>query len=185
MTQLLFLTAWIAVFQPAGSGIQKLRPASGSAAVLDSVIHVDSTYGFRVTVPDWWQIRETPRSMFGGTFPAVDEIENALVFKCFNKEEFKNIADFENWVIKDYSMGQSPKWSNQHRILLKKELDDFKETGKSYKVQLMRGNKLYDCCYILTETSTAYIWIDFTATSTTYPKNFGKLKEIISSFQKM
>lgn len=150
----------------------------------DSTQHVDSTYNFKLVVPDWWNIRETPSNFFGGTFPAIDGIENALLLKCFDKAKFKSISDFENWVIKDYSMGQSPKWSSQHTILLKKALADFKELGNSYKVQLMKGGTMYDCCYILTETSTAYIWIDFTATSTTYPKNFEKFKEIINLFKR-
>jgi hypothetical protein len=153
----------------------------------DSIVHIDSTYGFQITIPKWWHIRETPPNLFGGTFPPVDSIENALVFKCFNKTEFKSIDDFENWVIKDYSIGESPKWSNQsqHRMLLKKELTTFKELGKSYKTQLLKGGKIYDCCYIITQTSTAYIWIDFTATTTTYPKNFDRFKEIVSLFKRI
>jgi len=111
-------------------------------------------------------------------------IENALLIKCFKKEEYKDLTEFENWVVKDYSIGQSPKWSSQHKILLKKELTDFKYLGNSYKAQWLRGNKIYDCCYIITETST-YIWIDFTATNTTYPKNFDKFKEIVSLFKKL
>jgi len=151
----------------------------------DSIIHIDSTYGFQITIPKWWHIRETPLNLFGGTFPAVDSIENALLFKSFKRDEFKDLADFENWVVKDYSMGQSPKWSSQHKMLLKKELTDFKYLGNAYKVQLLRGNKIYDCCYIIIETSTSYIWIDFTATNTTYPKNFDKFKEIVSLFKKL
>lgn len=151
----------------------------------DSIVHVDSTYGFQITIPKWWHIRETPLNLFGGTFPEVDSIENALIFKCFKKDEFKSVADFENWVIKDYSMGQTPKWSNQDMMLLKKELTDFKELGNSYKTQLLRGNKIYDCCYIITQTNNAYIWIDFTSTNTTYPKNFDKFKEIVSLFKKL
>lgn len=147
--------------------------------------HVDSTYGYKITIPDWWTIRETPPGMFGGTFPAIESVENALIFKSFDKAAHKNFADFEKWVIKDYSMGQSPKWSTQHIILLKKELDDFKETGNAYKVQLMRGNKMYDCCYLLVETAKAFVWIDFTATSTTYTKNWDKFKEVVNSFTKL
>ena len=151
----------------------------------DSIIHIDSTYGFQITIPKWWHIRETPLNLFGGTFPAVDSMENALLFKSFKKDEFKDLADFENWVVKDYSLGQSPQWSSQHKMLLKKELTDFKDLGNAYKVQMLRGNLIYDCCYIIAETSTSYIWIDFTATATTYPKNFDKFKEIVSLFKKL
>ena len=123
--------------------------------------------------------------MFGGTFPPIDSTENALVFKCYRKSEFENIKAFENWVIKGYSIGQSPKWSNQHTVLLRKELDEFKSLGSAYKAQILRGTKIYDCCYIITQTDKAYIWIDFTATGSTYPKNYGKFKEIIGLFEKL
>jgi hypothetical protein len=147
--------------------------------------HVDSTYGYKIVVPQWWNIRETPPNMFGGTFPAIESIENALLFKSFEKAKYKSFADFENWVVKDYSMGQSPKWSSQHTFMLKKQIDDFKEIGNAYKVQILRGNKLYDCCYILIETANSFVWIDFTATSTTYTKNWDKFKEIANSFTKL
>lgn len=156
----------------------ELRQITGE----DSIVHTDNSYGFTITIPKWWRIRETPPYLFGGTFPAVNSIENALIFKCFKKDKFKDKEDLENWVIKSYSLGQTPDWSNQHKMLLRKELPDFKELGSSYKVQLLNGGLMYDCCYILTETSSAYIWIDFTATSTTYPKNFDKFKEIVSLF---
>lgn len=158
----------------------ELQQISGT----DSIIHIDSAYSFQVTIPKWWRIRETPPNLFGGTFPAIDSIENALMIKCFKKAEFKTLDDFEKYVIKDYGMGQTPKWSSRQQILIKKSLKDFQEVGNAYKVQLMWSPKIYDCCYILTETSTAYIWIDFTATGTTYPKNFEKFKEVVSLFKK-
>ena len=47
----------------------------------DSIIHIDSTYGFQITIPKWWHIRETPLNLFGGIFPAVDSIENGAKAK--------------------------------------------------------------------------------------------------------
>lgn len=174
---------------PANSGehinmlayVYGLEQASGH----DSIVHVDSAYGYQVTIPLWWRIRETQPFMLGGTFPAIDSIENALFFKCFKKDKFKDFADFENWVIKDYSLGQSPKWSSRQTVLLKKELPDFRNIGNAFKVQLLWTPKIYECCYVLTETSSAYIWIDFTATQATYPKNFEKFKEVLGLFKKL
>lgn len=151
----------------------------------DSIVHIDSNYSYQVTIPLWWRIRETQPFMLGGTFPAIDSIENALFFKCFKKDRFKDFAAFENWVIKDYSFGQLPKWSSKQTLLLKKELPDFKEIGNAYKVQLLWTSKIYECCYVLTETSSAFIWIDFTATQTTYTKNFEKFKQVLSLFKKL
>ena len=161
--------------------LYELQQVSGH----DSIVHIDSAYGYQVTIPIWWRIRETQPFMLGGTLPAIDSIENALFIKSFRKDQFKDITDFEKWVIRDYSMGQSPKWSSRQTVLLKKEIPDFKELGNAFKVQLLWQPKMYDCCYILTETSSAYIWIDFTATGTTYAKNFEKLKQVVNSFKKL
>ena len=151
---------------------------------IDNIEHTDSISGYSLIIPLWWKIRETPNgNLFGGTFPAIKEIENALLFKAFDKSEYKSIKDFENWVIGDYKIGDTPKWSNSHKILLKKELDEFKDIGKSYKVQLIWDGYLYDSCYIIVETSNSYLWIDFTATKETYDVNFPKLKEIIADYK--
>lgn len=154
------------------------------AQAQDPVLHTDSVYGFQISVPAWWDIKETPPDFFGGTFPAINGIENALIFKCYKKDQFKDMKTFERWVFKDYGMGQNPQLSQDIPILLKTELSDFKEVGNAYKVQLLNGGKIYNCCYIITETTTAYIWIDFTATPKTYPKNFYKLKIIIGKLKR-
>lgn len=151
---------------------------------IDNIEHTDSISGYSLVIPLWWKIRETPNTnLFGGTFPAIDKIENALVFKAFDKSKYESFNDFKKWVIADYKIGDTPKWSNSHKILLKKELDEFKNIGKSFKVQLMRNGYLYDCCYIIVETSNSYLWIDFTATKETYDLNFPKLKEIIADYK--
>ena len=160
--------------------LYELRQISGE----DNIEHTDSISGYSLIIPKWWRIIETPNtSLFGGTFPAVDKVKNALIFKAFDKSEHKNIKAFEDWVIADYKMGDTPKWSNSHKMLLKKELDEFDDIGKSYKVQLMWNGSLYHCCYIIIETSNTYLWIDFTATQETYEVNFPKLKEIITKYK--
>jgi hypothetical protein len=148
---------------------------------IDNIHHQDSILNYSINIPLWWKIRETPSpTLFGGTFPAVDGIENALMLKSFDKNKFKDASDFENWIIKKYKIGDIPEWSDSHTILLKKELNDFKNLGHAYSVQLMRGGKLYYCCYIIVETKDTYLWIDFTATQETYDINFGKFKELMT-----
>lgn len=162
------------------SYLYELQQISGE----DNIEHIDSTSGYSIIIPLWWKIRETPNtSLFGGTFPAIDNIENALIFKAFNKSEHKNIKKFREWVIEDYKMGDTPNWSNSHKVLLKQELEDFKDIGKAFKVQLMWNGKLYSCCYIILETSNSYLWIDFTATKETYDINFSKLKELMENYK--
>jgi len=150
----------------------------------DSIVYVDSNYNYQVTVPKWWHLLATPEAAFGGTFPAVDSIENALVIKSFKKDKFKDLADFEDWVIRKYSLGQAFEWSNDSKFMLRKELTDFNGPGDAFKIQLLRFRQIYMCCYILTQTSSAYIWIDFTATNETYAKNFERFREVVSLFKK-
>lgn len=160
--------------------LYELRQIQGE----DNIEHTDSTRNYKINIPLWWKIRETPNGdLFGGTFPPVKGIENALLLKSFPKEQFQNLDDFENWVIKDYKTGDTPEWSDSHKILLKKQDGEFSKIGKSYFVQLMRGGRLYHCRYIVIETSKTYLWIDFTATQETYDVNFKKLKELMDGFK--
>ena len=150
----------------------------------DSILHVDSSLNYKITIPIWWKIRETPHAtVFGGTFPEIDGIENALLFKSFNKEEFTSLSDFENWVIKDYKIGDLPDWSNNHKLILKEENEEFQKIGKTYFVQLLRGGNIYHCAYIILETSNTYLWIDFTATKETFDINFKKLRALMNELE--
>ena len=178
------LNGWfVAQSQEENTSVHKIKLQQ--AAGKDSINYIDTAGGYRLTVPLWWKIMETPASLFGGTFPVVDSVENALVISSAPKSRFKDFTAFENWVIKSYSIMQNPAWSNTIKVLLKKEIDDFKDLGPAFKVQLLSGKLIYDCCYIMTETKSAYIWINFTATSTTYPKNFDRLKQIVHTFEKL
>ncbi|HUH28821.1 hypothetical protein [Gelidibacter sp.] len=149
----------------------------------DQINYVDSTYGYSVIIPKWWDIKETPSpNFFGGTFPIIEKSESALLFKSFEKEKFKTLQNFENWVIVGYRSGDTPKWSNDHKILFKKDLPEFKSIGKAYKVQLKSEDTFYNSCYIIVETSKAFLWIDLTATRETYDANFKKLEKIMAQF---
>ncbi len=153
---------------------------------VDNIHHQDSTLNYSINIPLWWRIRETHSSdLFGGTLPAIDKVENAVLLKSFTKDNFKNLNDFDNWVVKKYKTGDTPEWSDSHTVLLKKELKDFKKIGKAYFVQLMREGLIYHCCYIITETKDTYLWIDFTATKETYDINFIKFKELINGLEIM
>lgn len=134
----------------------------------DQIKHTDSTYGYSVDIPNWWNIKETPSpNFFGGTLPEIGISKSALLFKAFEKEKFKTFQNFENWVIAGYNSGDTPKWSNDHKVLLKQSLTGFKDLGKAYKVQLKANDTFYISCYILVETSKSYLWADLTATRET------------------
>jgi hypothetical protein len=151
----------------------------------DAPLRIDTIHGYKIKVPAWWKTTVNNEVTFGGTFPAVDSVENALFIKIVEKSKFNSLQDFENWVIAGYSIGESPKWSPKVKVLLKKNVDDFKKIGNAYKAQFVIGTNMFDCCYIMTESKGYYIWIDFTATNATYPVNFPKFKEIMSTFEKL
>lgn len=149
----------------------------------DQIKYIDSTYGYSVTIPKWWKIKETPSAnFFGGTLPKINQSEGALLFKAFEKEKFKTLPNFENWVISNYRSGDTPQWSNAHKVLFKKDLSTFADIGKAYKVQLKTEDTFYNCCYVIVETSQSFLWIDLTTTRETYDANFKKLENVMLEF---
>lgn len=146
----------------------------------DHIKYTDSTNGYSVSIPIWWEIKETPSSnFFGGTFPEINQSSSALLFKSFEKEKFKTLENFEKWVITGYKSGDAPKWSNQNKILFIKNLSAFTTIGKSFTVQLKSDDTFYNSCYIIVETSKAFLWIDLTSTRETYDMNFQKFEKLI------
>ncbi|MBO3098911.1 hypothetical protein [Gelidibacter pelagius] len=149
----------------------------------DQLKYVDSTYGYSVVVAKWWDIKETPSAnFFGGTFPEINNSKGALLFKSFEKDTFKTFQNFENWVVAGYRSGETPRWSNEHKFLYKKNLDQFKSIGKAYKVQLKADDSFYNCCYIIVETTKSFLWIDLTSTRETYDANFKELEKLMLEF---
>ncbi len=150
----------------------------------DNIIFTDSTYGYGVVIPKWWTIKETPSAnLFGGTLPEIGNSQSALLIKSFEKDKFKTLNNFEKWVITGYRSGDTPKWSNDQKVLYKKNLTEFANIGKAYKVQLKTEDSFYNCCYIIVETSKAFLWIDLTATRDNYDANFEKLETIMLGFK--
>ncbi|HBX52832.1 MAG: hypothetical protein A2275_13610 [Bacteroidetes bacterium RIFOXYA12_FULL_35_11] len=152
----------------------------------DSIPHVDSTYTYSLIIPKWYTVRETnEKNILGGTFPALNNIQSALIFKSFlRKFEIRSFEDFENWVILETQMGKHPTWSNTHIILEKNEDDLFSDIGKAYRVKMERLGFFYRCEYILVETSKSYVWIDFTSPDESFDEDLLKLKEILKTFKK-
>lgn len=147
---------------------------------IEALTYLDSTFNFQITVPKWLHLMETNSVyIWGGTLPAVDGIENAIAIKSFDKKDYKSLNDFKKYVIEDLVFGQTPPWSNSHKFMGKKDLGKYKNIGNAYKVYLMRGKLMYHCQYVLLETKTAYLWIDFTSTQETFDKNIDKFEEFM------
>jgi hypothetical protein len=153
-------------------------------AGIDILTYLDSTFNFQVQVPNWLNLKETGTAFaWGGTLPAVEGIENAILIKVFGKNDYKSIVEFRKYIVDDLVFGQTSPWSNSHKFMGKKELGKYKNIGDAYKVYLMQGKLMYHCEYILVETKTAYLWIDFTSTQETFDKNIDKFHEFMSGFK--
>ena len=153
-------------------------------AGIKTLTYVDSTFNFQIVVPNWLRLVETGSvNIWGGTLPAVEGIENAIAIKSFDKKDYKSLNDFKKYIIEDNVFGQSPPWSNSHIFMGKKNLGKYKDIGDAYKVYLMREKLMYHCEYVLLETATAYLWIDFTSTQETFDKNIDKFDEFMNGFK--
>lgn len=151
---------------------------------IEQLTYLDSAFNYQVKIPNWLHLRETGTVYaFGGTLPAVEGIENAILIKVFDKAEFPTQSDFKKFIVDDLVFGQAPKWSSSHKFMGKKDLGKYNNIGDSYKVYLMRDNLIYHCEYVLVETKTAYLWIDYTSTEETFDKNFAKFEEFMSGFK--
>ena len=143
----------------------------------------DTLSSYQVVIPEWFTVRNTnATNLWGGTLPAVDGIENAIVIKAYAKKTGSSFFGFKKYVVEGLSFGKTPPWSSSHHFMGKKDLGIYKGIGDSYIVYLMRGGLIYHCKYVLLESRTAYIWIDFTATEKTFDKNMPKFDEFMAGF---
>ncbi len=150
----------------------------------DSLTYTDTTFNFQVKAPKWLNIKQTGTIYaWGGTLPAVDGIENAIVVKSFDKKDYKSMKEFKKYVVEGLVFGQAPQWSNSFIFMGKKDIGKYKSNGVAYKVYLKQGNLMYHCKYVLLESSTSYIWIDFTSTQETFDKNIDKFEEFLDGFK--
>ena len=153
-------------------------------AEIETLIYIDSTFNYQVEVPDWLQLMETGSDYYwGGILPAVDGIENAIVIKSFDKKVHKSFKNFKKYIVEDFALGKAPAWSTSHTFMLKKNLGKYKNIGDAYKVNLLHNKRIYHCKYILLETKTAFLWIDYTATPETFDKNIEKFEEFMNGFK--
>ncbi len=146
--------------------------------------YIDSTFKYEVCIPKWLTLRETGNpELWGGTLPAIDGIENAILITGSHKKEFKSFQDFKNKAIEKNVFGQPTQMSSNHIFMGRKVLDEIPGIGPAYIQYHLWNNRLYDCQFVLTETETAYIWINFTATRETYDKNLEKFKNFLKGFK--
>lgn len=149
-----------------------------------SMYAVDTVLGFKAISPPWFKIRETGSDwLFGGTLPDVDGIENVIMIKAWPKKDYADTAAFRDFVIGSCKLGIHPKWGPDHVCYGVKEMGPVPGIGKSYKAFDFWQLHLYACMYVLAETKTTWLWIEFVATQTTYDTNLPKFQEFLKGME--
>jgi hypothetical protein len=150
---------------------------------IDELEYVDNTFSYRVIVPGWLTLMDTRNpTLWGGIFPKVDDIENVLLIKGFAKSEFNDFNDFKDIYLTGNSFGKPVKWGTEQTWFGQNDLVEI-ENGVKQKVFIMHNNLIYHNQFVLLESKTGYLWIQFAATPETYSKNLDKFDEFISSLQ--
>jgi len=152
---------------------------------IESLVYIDSTLGFKVLVPEWLTLRETGNDkIWGGTFPPVDKIENALMIRGFDKNEFNSFDHFKEVYITGNKYGEPTLYSQNHIWYgkNKRDLYDIKN-GVSCRVFTLFQNMIYHNQFVLIETKTAFLWIQFVATPDTYDLNLPKFNKFIDKIE--
>lgn len=160
--------------------IWKIQIASSG---VKRVIYLDTINGFKAKVPKWLDLKETRNLyFFGGTLPAIGDVENAITISSAQKSRYGSFEDFKHFIIEDPKyLKKSPAWSNRHTIK-KVDLQKIKDHD-SYKVELDVNGSAYLSNYVIINTPKAYLWINFAATPDTYGINLKKFQEFMKSFE--
>jgi len=150
---------------------------------ITDVMYVDSTFSYSVIIPSWLSLMETGNNeLWGGTFPKIIDIENALLIKGFKKDEFTSFNEFKEFYLTGNKFGQPAKFNSEMIWYGQNELIKV-DNGVKQKVFILWKNLIYHDQFILLESNTAYIWIQFVATPDTYDKNIGKFEDFMKGFK--
>jgi hypothetical protein len=146
---------------------------------IDLYKYVDSTFSYEVSIPKWLNIKETGNAeTFGGTLPVVKGIENAIIIKGFQKEEFKSFEEFITKYITGNKFGKKTLFSDDHYWYGNHELIKI-ENGVREKVFIFWNKAIYYHEFVLLKTPTAFLWVQFTSTPETYDINIKKFDEFL------
>ena len=154
----------------------------------DSLVYLDSTFGYKVEVPKWLTLIETGNDkIWGGTFPAIKGIENAMMIMMiigFEKSEFKSFDHFTEIYITGNKFGKKALYSENHIWYghNPRDLHDIKN-GVSCRVFTFFQNNIYHNQFSLIETEKAFLWVQFVATPETFELNLPKFTEFVDGIE--
>ena len=135
-------------------------------------------------MPDWLLLRDTGNSeSWGGTLPAIDGVENAIIIKTILKSEYPSLESLINDKVLKYHTGEKIGDNPNMIFMIRKKLEDENKIGSAYRVQFLGGGHMYTCQYVFSESETRYIWINFTATQDTYKINLSKFVSFLHGFK--
>lgn len=151
----------------------------------DSIFYENMEIGLKVEIPEWLNLKDTRNEkLWGGTFPVLDGIENALIISSFDKTKYKSFEEFKEVYITGNTFGKPVLFSDTHIWYGYNERDLFEiEKGVSCRVFTLYRKKIYHNQFCLIETDKAFIWIQFVATPETYDTNIERFNSFVDSIK--
>lgn len=151
-----------------------------AALVNAQKIHVDSLRGYKVKVPEWLNVVWSSERMFGGSLPEMDSIENIISITAYDKSGFRSFDEFKDIYIRKNVFGEPTRYSKEHIWYGSNREAELPNGGLSRRVFTIFKMLIYYNHFVLLETKTAYLWIQFCATPTTYDANMPKFDEFMA-----
>lgn len=150
----------------------------------NEIIYTDEVRNFEIEIPRWLNIVKTDSDdMFGGTFPDIDNVKNAVIVRSFSKDIYdSSFENFNHHKILKFKIGDQ--MGGGSKMLLKREIEAPKNiNGVAFRYQSMYGTSIYEnACYTV-NTGSHYLLILFTATKETIDKNKDRLTEFLEKIK--
>jgi hypothetical protein len=145
--------------------------------------YCDSLSKYEIDIPDWLTLKETNNDfIWGGKFPSINGIENAFVITSFKKDKFSSFNEFERIYLTGNVFGKPTLYSTEHIWYGQHKLEKI-ENGVQQRVFIFWKNHIYHDKFVLIETPSSYLWIQFTSTPDTYDKNLPKFEQIMKGLR--
>ena len=161
---------------------EELR-AKQKKAGIDTLFYLDSTFGFSARVPGWLDLKETGSAdRWGGIIQDAGGFGNAILVTGFPKSAFKSFDEFKTIYLTGNKFGQPTKYSSEHIWYGQNDLINMRN-GVKQKVFTFWRNKIYYHMFVLLESTSAYLWIQFTSTPESYDLNISKFNEFMAGFK--
>lgn len=147
------------------------------------VTHEDYNFYYKIKLPSWFKEIETHSAYhFKGSLPE-SKGKDEITITSFGKEDFNSFEEFEKYIAGNLEFGKTPAWGDSlYKCMDKISLGKYKNIGPSYKVTMFYNNKEYIHQYVLCESKTGCLWIDFKSTAENFTKNLSLFEEFLNGF---